>query len=457
MNAHPLATYGDLIVAAQRDAAWASARLATERIADRATAEAAFTAYRRLLAATGEHLWFLAGGPHRLQGRAATLTPEHVDRPALRLARELVAVKPQPGRDELASPQRGHPGREWLAAAQALGAAKDLVVTHRDVRGWDRTASAGVLDAVAERAFGYGRVADLVLIVTSADRDLALRAAQAGMPWKEAMRRLPQLESIESAARELRREVDLRPVGEPPSLPMLALARPGVRVGEPAVELADRVARVRRGAWTQMRHARRGSAADLVEYAAAAVILHAHVGAHAHQFGGDAATVAAIGERRAGWARQHHALARFTTGIPVTPGLRGDVLALPTLAAVALPLARDAAGVHAAGSPGWDAAAVATALEACAEIATANAATLEVLANRGMLFIDARHLPGDRVSDHPELVTAKVDGRYVPAASEDVTPVVEAYLPLADPVTAVSPMPSEPEIGPRAVWSALGR
>lgn len=454
MKPNPLTAYGDLIASAQRDVAWAAARLATERIADRATAEEAFTAYRRLLAAAGDHLWFLTGGPHRLEGRAATLKPEHVDRPALRLAHELAEVKTRPGSDEMTSAQLGHPVREWLAAAQALGAARDLVATHRDVRGWDRTASAGILDGVTDRAFGYAQVADLVLVVTAADRDLALRAAQAGMPWKEAMRRLPQLESIESAARELRREVNLRTDTEPSSLRALSLARPGVRVGEPAVELQDRVARLRLGAWTQMRHARRGSAADLVEYAAAAVILHTHIGAHAHHFGGDTAAIAA---RRVGWARQHHALARFTTAIPATPGLRADLVRLPALAAVTLPLARDAAGVHASGPPGWDADAVATALEACAEIATANAATLEVMASRGMLFIDARHLSGDRVSDYPELVAAKVDGRYVPAASGDVTPVLEAYLPLSDTETAGSPMPSEPEIGPRAVWPALGR
>jgi len=322
------------------------------------------------------------------------------------------------------------------------------------VRGWDRTSSAGVLDGVADRAFGYRQVADLVLVVTAADRDLALRAAQAGMPWKEAMRRLPQLESIESAARELRREVGLRTDTEPSSIRALPLARPSVRVGEPAVELEDRVARLRLGAWTQMRHARRGSAADLVEYAAAAVILHTHIGAHAHHFGGDTAAIAA---RRVGWARQHHTLARFTTGIPVTPGLRADLVRLPSLAAVTAPLARDAAGVHASGPPVWDADVVAATLEACAEIATANAATLEVMANRGMLFVDARHLSGDRVSDYPELVAAKVDGRYVPAASEDVTPVVEAYLPLAEREAEVSQLPSETEISPRALWSALGR
>ena len=43
MNPNALTTYGDLISAAQRDVAWAAARLGTERIADRATAEAAFT------------------------------------------------------------------------------------------------------------------------------------------------------------------------------------------------------------------------------------------------------------------------------------------------------------------------------------------------------------------------------------------------------------------------------
>ncbi len=437
-------TYGELIDTAQRQVAWAAAQLATDRIADRATAETAFTAYRRLLVVAGEHLLFLVGGPHRLEGHAAAVEPEYVDRPALRLARELLDLKATADDARARVSRRGHPVREWTAAARTLGAAQDLVATHHDPRGWDRTVSAGVLESGAARAYGYGEIADLVLGLAGSDRDLALRAAQAGVPWARTMRRLPSLDVIEAAARELRREVGLRGVPDArPPLRGLSVARPGVRVGPPDTELVDRLSRLRLGAWTLARHPRHASAADLVDYAAAAVILHAHVIAHGDQLGITPSLLADLQERRIGWARQHQDLAGLSSGVPVTPGLRADVRALPALAQATLPLTRGAAGVHAAGQPRWDLDQTLTALDACTNIAIANATTLDAIASRGTLFIDARQLPGDRVSDDPGLVTAKLDGRLVPADCDDVTPIVEAYQPLAERRIDTSPTASE--------------
>ena len=62
---------------------------------------------------------FLAGGPHRGEGLVSA--PDPADRPALALARALLAVQ-APDLPE-GGIMHGGPAQSWMAAAQALGAA----------------------------------------------------------------------------------------------------------------------------------------------------------------------------------------------------------------------------------------------------------------------------------------------------------------------------------------------
>ena len=136
------ATYGELMHAATRHVAWAAMTVSTERFSDRAAAFSAIDAYRALLVAAGGHLLFLAGGPHRGEGLVSA--PDQSDRPALALARALQSLQARDTADR--DQGRGGPAQSWVAAGKALGAARDLVATHRDARGADRTPDAGVLD-----------------------------------------------------------------------------------------------------------------------------------------------------------------------------------------------------------------------------------------------------------------------------------------------------------------------
>jgi hypothetical protein len=423
--------------AAIRHVAWAAMAVSTERFSDRAAAFSAIHAHRELLVAAGGHLLFLAGGPYRGEGLVSA--PDPADRPALALSRALQSLQARDNADR--DQGRGGPAQSWVAAGKALGAARDLVATHRDARGADRTPDAGVLDDGAERAAGYLLVADLVDTVAAAERDLALRAAQAGIAWSTVERSMPELTRVSEAVRVLRMEAAY-PASGATRLARLPLARPGVTSPIPAGALLQRTDRLRLGAWTLARHPRRANAADLVEYAAAAAILHTHLAAHASALE-DPALAAVWSQQRMAWVGQHRLLARFTSGTPATPGLRADVAALPASAAIALPLTRDAAGIRAYGPAQLSPALMQRLSAACTEIAVTNQTTLRALLDRDALFIDARYLTGDQVTDHTDLIEAKMAGRYVPAAASDLAPALAGYTSLAGAQPTASTFPPE--------------
>jgi hypothetical protein len=411
--------------------------VSTERFSDRAAALSAIDAHRELLVAAGGHLLFLAGGPHRGEGLVSA--PDPADRPALALARALHSLQARHGADR--EQGRGGPAQSWAAAAKALGAARDLVATHRDARGADRTPDAGVLDDGAERAAGYLLVADLVDTVAAADRDLALRAAQVGVTWSKVERSLPDLTRVSEAVRVLRMAAAY-PASGAARLARLPLARPGVTSPIPARALLQRTDRLRLGAWTLARHPRRANAADLVEYAAAAAILHTHLAAHASALE-DPALAEAWSQQRTAWVDQHRLLARFTSGTPATPGLRADVKALPASAAIALPLTRDAAGIRAYGPAQLSPALMLQLSAACTDLAVTNRTTLSALVERDAMFIDAHYLTGDQVTDHTDLIEAKMAGRYVPAAASDLAPALAGYTTLAKALPTASAVPPD--------------
>lgn len=431
------ATYGELMHTATRHVAWAAMTVSTERFPDRAAALSAIDAHRELLVAAGGHLLFLAGGPHRGEGLVSA--PDPADRPALALARALQSLQARDTADR--DQGRGGPAQSWAAAVKALGAARDLVATHRDARGADRTPDAGVLDDGAERAAGYLLVADLVYTVAAAERDLALRVAQAGIAWSKVERSMPDLTRVSEAVRVLRMQAAY-PASDAARLARLPLARPGVTSPTAAGSLLQRTDRLRLGAWTLARHPRRATVADLVEYAAAAAILHTHLAAHAPALE-DPAPAGAWSRQRTAWVDQHRLLARFTSGTPATPGLRADVAALPSSAAIALPLTRDAAGIRAYGPAQLSPALMLQLSAACTDLAVTNRATLRALVERDALFIDARYLTGDQVTDHTDLIEAKMAGRYVPAAASDLAPALAGYTSLAKALPTASAGPPD--------------
>lgn len=433
-------TYGELMRVAQRHTAWASLGLVTERIADRTAAEAAFSAYREMFAAVRLHVERLVGGPRRVEGMAWSDWTSPSDRAALRMVEALTSVRP-PVHPSVAG--RGQPCASWRASARAIGAAGDLLATHVAVTGLPRTPDAAAWSDGAVRAVGYSYLADMVSTLCSADRDLALRAGQAGLPWRSVARRLPALDRVDTAAHELhqvaRRELGFAVTSA--SLDTITVARSPVRLGDPRIELEDRMARLRLGVWNLSRHPHRGSVFDLTEYAAAAVVVHTHLVAHADPMAFGSAGPASLARDRAGWVGAVHQLSRLGSAANVTSAVRAEVHALAAAAQAAFPVVRDATGVHADG-PRRDAPAVAEhLLDACHEIATSSEVALRAQSSRGMVFIHARHLEGDRVTDSPALVTAKLEGRYVHASAVDIEPVLATYAELR-PLTHRSPRPA---------------
>jgi len=319
--------YGQLMGDAARHIADATVILSFERIADASQARAAVGSYRRLLAAIHAHAWQLAGGSRRTAGITASTSPQRGDVAVVAFIDSLAPTTTRAS--DPALQQRQAPvGRAWELAARSVRAATDLLATHRDASGEWRSPEAALLDDPAIRGAGLVAVADLTLALVAAQRDLGLRCGQAGVPRREVARTVPDLGSVATTARDITHAsaVSDRATGHAgDALAELTVARPGIRLGDPLVELGDRIHRLRAVAWQLTREPHVG-VATLVDYAAAGIIVHAHLAANAaagtpgvpphllpsHSVAGRAARA------RDAWGLIHRDLRAFRTP---TPGL----------------------------------------------------------------------------------------------------------------------------------------
>jgi hypothetical protein len=424
-------TYRDLTNLAARQVATAATSLTSERFADVTSARANLEAYWRLLGAIHGHAWQLVGGTRRVEGITASTTPEPADRAAVRFIDTLArAAHHSPDRDRAGATDGA--GASWLSAARALGAANDLLASHRDPHGQLRSPDGVLLEDPRFRAAGYAALADLAITVAAADRDLALRSGQAGVPWREVARRLPDLEDMASTARDLARESTLATGGRTLDAD-LATARPGVRTGDPVIELSDRIDRLRQNAW-QLTHQPRVGVDCLTEYAAVAVIVHTHVAAHlaieaASQ--GQEPPVHSMARRardaRAGWAQIHMELRELRTATPGSAALRREVAAVRDLCQTVLPIHRDATGVHACGQAREVRALAHDTVRTFTQIAGWNATVFRDLAASDQIYAPGYRLTGEQVSDSPALVQAKLAGSLVAAPFEEVQQLAQSY------------------------------
>lgn len=423
-------TYADLMGDAAHHAAVAATALSRERLADSATARATVESYWQLLAALHRHAWQLAGGSRRLDGVAASASPDPGDAAAVRFIDSLAATARHPPSWD--TTPDGTVARAWSAAATSVRTASDLLSTHLDPGGFRRTPEAALLDEPRARADGLAGLAELAGSVLAAERDLGLRCGQAAVPWTEVGRRLPDLEPARLAARDLARAAG-HSAGERSLLLELEVARPGIRTDDPLVELGDRICRLRQTAW-QLTHAPHVGMQCLTDYAAAAVIVHTHVGAHLT--GGASGEVADLSDHsmarrahqgRAVWALAHLESRQLRTAAPGLAVVRTDLLAVRELCQRLLALRPAASGEDNARDPRRVLALVNGCVRAFADIAGWNAAVLDNLAGRGQLYVAGRRLTGDQVTDDPSLVEAKLRGSFVPAPGAQVRPLAQAY------------------------------
>jgi hypothetical protein len=202
--------------------------------------------------------------------------------------------------------------------------------THRDTDGTRRSPTALLLDEPRVRAAGLGALAHTVEAVAGDATALGLRALQAGVdPMRTRMlARVPAV--VAPAARQLRTLCSSSPAQG--TLSDMELARPTVRTDHPIHELADRLARLHRGAWQLLREPHVG-VTTLTDYAALGVIVHAHAAAlltalAGPESGRDTAAeplIAGIKHSGGAWRRLHRQLADVRTATPGSPGVRHDV------------------------------------------------------------------------------------------------------------------------------------
>lgn len=432
-------TYADLVHVAARRVGAAAAMLAEERFPDAQLARAALEAYWGLLAAVHSHAWQLAGGTRRVEGIWASSAPEPHDRAAARLIDALSPAARHVMARDVASAETGVAGA-WESASRALGAASDLLATHRDPRGVSRSPEGALLEDPVFRASGYVGLASLCLTVTSAERDLALRSGQAGVPWREVARQLPDIAAAAHEARALVASSSLATSGVHHEIG-LTVARPNIRTSDPRVELGDRILRLRANAWSLSGAPHVGISA-LIEYAAAGVIVHTHLNAYLAdvgnaRFGPQAAPAIDRAEHaRRAWAEVHRGLRELRSATPGSAALRDDVSRIRDLCQSVFPLRRDAAGIHAAGDESRLTSAVYGSLSSFAQIAGWNSTTLTALVDNGLVYATGRVLTGTEVSDDPRLVRAKLEGTLVPAPNHVLHPLVASYQRAREPSPA---------------------
>ena len=205
--------YGELMRDAGTAVWSATTSMATTRFPDPQTAADTITAWRDLLETSRRHGWVLLGSGTRVEGLRTSPGTTAVDRAAVALVDRLADLTRPRGRAEpTATREPTEPGPNPVGevaarladARRALGAASDLLATHRRLDGSAASPEAAVLDDPAVRSAGYLRLAEVTIPVLAAADGLGLRAGQAGMRWTRVAPAVPDTTAALDAAITLR-------------------------------------------------------------------------------------------------------------------------------------------------------------------------------------------------------------------------------------------------------------
>jgi hypothetical protein len=416
--------YGDLLRDAAGHIAAASVAVQRGRFADRYAARDAVSAYRDLLHALNRHGWQLLGSDVRVTGIGGSRDADRREIAAVRLVDELAAVGRRASSDgrQLASAAAAG----WMAAAESVRIASDLLSTHREADGAWRSPHAQILDDPAVRAVGFAELAALVVPTAEAATHLGLHAGQAGIGWRDVERLVPQTRTLLDVALEVRGGAGTRR-GESP-LRSMEVARPAVRLDDPVVELGDRLARLHRMAWqlTRETHVGAGTLADL---AAAGAFVHEYGVrlvrlASGSEPGLDAGPWRSLRQAGAAWRLVHLHTRQFRTATPPLLVVRGDVLAIRHLLDRVGPKADRE---HAHTPDRRLESVILGGARAFTDVARWNSAVLDHLDRTGQLYVSGSLLTGDEVTGHPALVRAKLADWTISATEERIEPLRTAY------------------------------
>jgi hypothetical protein len=370
--------------------------------------------------------------------------PSDADAAAVRLLDALNAAAGRTTRHDVTTQAPAMLRDAWRDAATCVAAATDLLATHHDSDGAQRSPTAWLLDEPRVRAAGVGALAYTTQIVAGDATPLGLRALEAGIDARRTrmLARLPA--TVAPAARQLR--IACSPSAGYPELADLELARAAIRTDHPRHELADRLARLHRGAWKLVRE-RHVGVTTLTDYAGLRVLVHAHAAAlltaMAGPEGGGGRTAAAeplipgIKHSGAAWRRLHRHLSDLCTATPGSPGVQRDVQRVQSLL-------HDHVSLHPSDGipeslPDRQLAATALgALRSLTAVAGWNAQVFTTLAATRQLHIDGARLTGYEVSNRADLVAAKLLGGLAPVTPDRLVAVRDGYRSVADAQKMVS-------------------
>jgi len=424
------ATYRDLI--AQATTLIEDSRRSTAiRMDDRDSALSVVTDRHAVLSALEAHVWALID-PGRAAGVRSALHPDPVEAAALHLAAtitETIGVE-RPHPSLLAGPRGA-----WGRAAQAIRAATDLVSVHHDLARSPRSPTAHVLESADARDAALAHVAALARTTASVEDALALRVGQTGVPWATVRSWLPGMQHVTLAARDLARATESP---EPRSLPDIGLIPAQVRTGDVLVELTDRLARVRQRAWDLVNSPNR-SVATLRDLATIGIAVHAHAAAFHAGPTGPASSLVAHGRS---WQALGSKLAALVSPAPRDDVVRADLTALARLLPAAAPLSSPGRAHEPDPTIRRTGATLGGAVALMTEVADHNARTFAKITRTSTVYVPARELTGEEITDHPELVRARLDSRLAPAPERQLDEVNRLYQDLRS-----HPIPN-PALGP---------
>jgi hypothetical protein len=180
--------------------------------------------------------------------------------------------------------------------------------------------------------------------------------------------------------------------------------------------------------------------ATLRDLATIGIAVHAHAAAFHAGPTGPASTLVARGRS---WQSLGSKLAALLSPAPHDEVVRADLTALARLLPALAPLSGPGRAHEADLTSRSTGATLGGAVALMTEIADYNARTFAKIARTSTVYVPARALTGDEITDHPELVRARLGGKLAPAPERQLEEISRLYQDLrSQPGPTPSPGPT---------------
>lgn len=430
MNSHP--TVGDLMNTAAIHLTRATTSLAVAPFDSLPQARAAIAAFHQILDALAKHSQVLLGtGRH--EGLRASTTTDIRELASLHLSEDIRTYLDAQSRT--APSVVLDPTQPWSAAARCVRGATDLLLMHADnTTGTFQplSASASLFVDQDVRLAGVARAATMTSSVLAGRDQLALRMGQAGIPWPAVRKVMTGLDEMHDAATALT-------LGAPPAsrrLDSTGPIHPAMRTFDPLVELTDTMRALRQRAW-ELLATPSYEIAPLQRFAALGLTVHVraaqfYAGTDLPVTGGNHQHVVDVLMHRATAWRDLAATLYPVRSIDPRDSLGGkDIARAATLLA-------QCADLHSTLAPDGQSTtrqqrtkqAVNGALALMSDVTVWNARSFDALARSNQLFIPARELSRDELSQDTTAAAAKLAGGYAALPEHHTAQISDRYTAL---------------------------